>query len=157
MTAIARCACAALAALGLTAAARLADGGEPREVVAQDLKQLRAPGKISAALWTRRNDFYTLQIVLDVRGSRLMQTGQRIIPQASSIPQVQVWLLRGDGTLILPRRTEVPGSGTRELGPRTIALEASYSFPDTAGKEAVAVAMSVDGNFYIEKLEAFGN
>ncbi|MDQ2639820.1 MAG: hypothetical protein M3Y79_04485 [Pseudomonadota bacterium] len=128
---------------------------DKRDIVAQDLKALRAPGKVEAALWTRRSEGYTLQVVLKVNLFGEMATGVRITPRepSATVPKVQVWLLRADGTLIQPRQTSLPG--TQSVRPRTVAVEARYLFPESAGTEGVAVALQVDGEFYIQKLESF--
>lgn len=136
-----------------------AESAEKRDVVSQDLKQLRAPGKIEAAIWTRRPEGYTLQVVLNLNTPSLgPMDGRRKVPSAgpepSPLAQIKVWLLRADGSLIQPRRTELPNPAI--AGPRTRAMDATYVFPEAAGTEAVAVAMQVDGEFYIEKLESFG-
>jgi hypothetical protein len=128
--------------------------------LAQDLKKLRAPGKISAVLWTRRSDSCTLQVVLPRPSPvavRVRQSPQQN-PQAQSqeYPKIQVWLLRSDGTIISwTRRYETPTSAKTCI--RCIASEVNYSFPLSASRDAVAAAISVDDDFYIEPLEPFGD
>ncbi len=53
----------ALAVLSLLVSATPTKSAE-RDVVSRDLKLLRAPGKVEAAIWTRRAEGYTLQVVL---------------------------------------------------------------------------------------------
>lgn len=148
-----------LVALNLLAGLNPAESSEKREVVAQDLKLLRAPGKVEAAIWTRRPEGYTLQVVLkfNIPGLAPMD-GRRKIPSTEPEPpplaQLRVWLLREDGSLIQPSRTQLPNPANAGL--RTRAMDATYTFPENAGTEAVAVAMQVDGEFFIEKLESFG-
>jgi len=149
----------------------LAGGGacvaaeQSRDIVSQDLKQLRAPGKVEAAIWTRRAEGYTLQVVLQLSSPAPMRLvdGRRPVPGTESgplprlpalaVPQLQVWVLRADGTIILPRNTRPANAATAP--PRSLVVDATYVFPDVAADQAVAVAMRVDGEFYIEKLESF--
>lgn len=149
----------ALVVLGLLAGLAPTESAEKRDVVSQDLKLLRAPGKVEAAIWTRRPEGYTLQVVLNfnIPGLPLVDGRMRIAstePEPARLAQLRVWLLREDGSLIQPSRTLLPNPAT--AGIRTRAMDATYMFPEIAGMEAVAVAMQVDGDFYIEKLESFG-
>ena len=109
-------------------------------VLAQDLRKLRVSGKVSAVLWTRRTDSCTLQVVLP--------------RQPQGYASIQIWLLKSDGTQIPPmRRWETPATAKTCL--RCIASEVEYSFPLAAGGEAVAAAISIDGDYYIERLATF--
>jgi hypothetical protein len=128
--------CGAAAPSSLTAAAE-------SPVLAQDLKKLRAPGKVASVLWTRRSDHYTLQVLFP-RNYR--------IPSGVKNPVVQAWLLKADGTLIVAARRSVSISGQRPGGPPDEVL---YSIPLPEGKEAVAVALMIDSDYYIQELQPF--
>lgn len=155
MNKLARIVSAPVLALMLVANPGAVCANEP-SVEAQDLKSLRVPGKVDAALWTRRSDFYTLQVVLDVRPAYSVSRDGALTGAKRREPtDLQIWLLRADGTLILPQRTELPDLARVTL--RTNTLDATYSFPLSAGTEAVAVAMRLDDGFYINKRESFGN
>jgi hypothetical protein len=135
------------------------------QVVAQDLQKLRVPGKISAVVWTRRDESCTLQVVLQMpvdyqvamkvhaqRQAREMASKQPATPQ---LPQVQAWLLKADGTHI----ARSPGSPAFPAVARAsdgVPLEVKYSFPLAAAQEGVAVAIMVDGEYSIESLKAPG-
>mgnify|MGYP005812401365 CR=1 FL=1 len=111
------------------------------DAVAQQLTGPRASEKIAAVLWTRRADRYTLQVVFP-RSYRIM---------TSPTPQVTLWLLAGDGTVI-------PVSRARSLGAKTpraadAPIEVAYSVPLASGERAVAAAIRVDDDFFIEALQ----
>jgi len=122
-------------------------------VVARDLKKLRVPGKVAAVLWTRRNDRFTLQVV-PPGGSRIGYVAKPDPKAQSFADRIQVWLLRADGTMIMPAGFATPGANP---GKNLPPVEVLYAFPLSANKEAVAVAMKVDDQFYIEELESFSN
>lgn len=64
---------------------------------------------------------------------------------------VEVWLLKADGTQILPP-TYSCDIGTRPAtGPAPV--EITYEFPLEGGQQAVAAAIRVESNYYIEKLQ----
>ncbi len=147
----------AVTVLGLLSFAIPATTADHRDIVAHDLKELRAPGKVEAALWTRRSEGYTFQVVLRVAfgqppvGSRIT----RVSNEGLSIPGIQVWLLKADGSLLRPERTRLPDA--RVINVRSMTAEASFQFPEVAGTEAVAVAMKIDEEFHIQRLEPFGD
>lgn len=120
-------------------------------MLAQDLKKLRAPGKVGPVLWTRRADQYTLQILFP-RSSRVLRMANQRKPGMTN-PVVQAWLLKGDGTLVPAARRSVSISGQNPGGPPDEVL---YSIPLPAGQEAVAVALMIDDGYYIEELKPFG-
>jgi len=136
-------------------AAQPQDHGPP--VVAQDLKQLRI-GEISAVLWTRRADRYTLQVIMAQPGER---TGTRISaalrpPTANSVTAPLVWLLAAEGKVLAPAAAlQTPQDGKCTL--RCLGDEYLYSFPTAAAQEAVAVAIQHNGEHRIEKLEKFAD
>jgi hypothetical protein len=119
-------------------------------VLAQDLKKLRVPGKVAAVLWTLRADHYTLQVLFP-RNSRMRSVpGQNLVKD----PVIQAWLLKADGTLVPAARRSVSISGQ---SPGTPPDEILYSIALPAGREAVAVALMIDNDYYIEQLKPFGN
>jgi hypothetical protein len=137
-------------------------------VVAQDLTSVRTSGAVSSAVWTRRQDSYTLQLVLprsagnaalakavaDLRTldpAFVQVTGQRIAPVAA-FPRIQVWLLRGDGTQVLPVWRSADPAANNKCGPRCLADEVLYRFPVAGSTQAVAAAIQVGDAYYIEKL-----
>ncbi len=162
-------------------------------VLAQELEKVRASGEVLAALWTRRSDSYTLQIVLrnplsGVFGSRTLALidGRRVVstsnqadvamppnpatqisrPDAEAIktlvgdalkplPRTQVWLLGPDGTLILPTQRPADNSRPNATSLRNIGTAGSellYRFLLSDGQNAVAAAVMIGDNFYIERL-----
>jgi len=134
-------------------------------VVGHDLKQLRAPG-ISAVMWTRRSSTYTLQIVFPGRGFRVGNVAAAPSPQPVSAsngnpslpyPDIRAWVLHASGAALSPlRRHAVTGTKAtpvaRSAQDNTARTEINYEFDLATGEEAVAVALSVHGQFYIEKL-----
>jgi hypothetical protein len=127
-----------------------------KPVLAQDLKKLRVEGKVASVLWTRREDRYTLQVVFP-RSTRVRMVGERIAgrgmeDKAGKDPDIQVWLLKADGALIpAGRRTLIASVNS----PRHVPDEVLYASSLSAGREAVAVALSIDNEFYIQELEPF--
>jgi hypothetical protein len=130
-------------------------------VVAEELVKLRASGKVLTALWTARKDVYTLQLVLPVSvtappgpvGMHATRQVTAVPPRPQAQPaHVQVWLLRPDGTQILPLRQSSPPEPARLTCPRCISYEVSYTFPLAAGREAVAAAVMINDDFYIDRL-----
>lgn len=124
-------------------------------ILAQDLKKLRAPGKIGAALWTRRVDTCTLQLVRDTGdASRVVRTSQ---PAAQKAPiELQVWVLRADGTLIpWLQRWESPDFDNREIRGRRSGPEVNFSFPLSACNDAAAAAVMIDGEYFVDRIGKF--
>lgn len=147
-------ACAVFLCSGLTGLQ--ASSAEQAEVWAQDLRQLRVPGKVGAVLWTVREDQCTLQVVF-LNAGRLMafqaeQPGGRpLAPATAPRPQVEAWLLKADGSVIAPDKSQPVG----QAGPRTPhGIEQLFTFPLTVQREAVAVAIRIDGEQRVEKLAA---
>jgi hypothetical protein len=170
------------------------------DVVAQDLVKVRESGSVGAALWTRRADSYTLQLVYGASGSRgsffigntianlrgldpvfggrmlTLVDGRRMVRQSdgSAVPNPvppataqpvatqatprapkspdQVWLLRSNGTQILPNYRS-PEPDPAKCGVRCIAQEVTYKFSLADGDEAVAAVVRVDDEYYVEKLQ----
>ncbi len=123
---------------------------EPVPVLARDMKQLGA-----WAQWTRREGYCTVQIILETATTpdrRPAVASANATPAAKpKPPATQVWLLRADGTAMSAQRTtvELPKS----IRERTTTY--TYAFPESASREAAAVAVMIDGKYFIEKLEPF--
>jgi hypothetical protein len=125
-------------------------------VLAQNLKQLESTGKVKTALWTLRNDSCTLQLILPwgtapTDPGTLSEVVLHGAGLAGPLPAVKVWLLTADGTQISATNVSRPDPAKFSL--RTIAAEFSYSFPRSANGEAVAAAIQIGDDFYVEKLE----
>jgi hypothetical protein len=144
--------------------------GEAPPVIAQDLTALRAAPNVSAALWTRRPDSYTLQLVMAapgfsplgartlrlVDGRRMVSTSApdavaqpQPVAQLPRAPQTNVWLLRADGTQIIPRTPLVSSCSGR-----CIAVDVQYRFSIAEATQAVAAAVRIGDEFFIEKLQS---
>lgn len=128
-------------------------------VLAQNLKKLESTGKVKAALWTLRNDSCTLQLVLPWElGGRpvidptaaqpIVLTGRTL---AGPLPAVKVWLLTASGSQISPTTVVRPDPSKYTL--RTIAADYSFSFPRWVNGQAVAAAIQIGDDFYIEALQ----
>lgn len=104
---------------------------------AQQLASPRESPKVEAVLWTRRSDRYTLQVIFP-----LPPTATRIVPLKNA-PPVDVWLLKADGTVI-PVTREPPLANTLEVG---------FSVSLAAGETAVAAALRIDDQYFIEALQ----
>jgi hypothetical protein len=149
---------ACLLALCQQGAAAQASVGQP-PILVQELKTVRASGKVMTALWTRRTNSYTLQLVFALtRTARTTATRVEAAPQkAGSVARVQVWLLRADGTQAWPTYQSPPPKPEQINCVRCISYEVSYSFPLLAGKDAVAAAVQINDEFFIDQLEPFGS
>lgn len=223
-----------IATMAMPVAGAEAAGAEAESpiVLAQDLLSVRDSGKVRAAIWTRRADYYTLQLVMprgllraavpqpirnlrDVDPRNLDDAGERgsffigatianlrgldptfgertmvltdgrraaappaasqasafdevevtgvrirrpVVPATSTLtprnpPKIQVWLLGADGVAIQPAwQSPVPTAQTG-CGPSCLSDEVLYRFATADGARAVAAAISIDGQYYIEKLE----
>lgn len=134
---------------GASAAPALAaQQDEPVVVLAQDLRQLGA-----WAQWTRRDGYCTVQVLLTGIAPQLPGTvaaGGAATPPPK-VPVVQVWLLRANGTAMPTQRVK------RELprGRRESTATYTYAFQESASREAAAVAVMIDGRYFIERLEPF--
>jgi hypothetical protein len=74
----------------------------------------------------------------------------------SQPPEIEVWLLKADGTKIPSSgRWESRSFSTNSLLTRSPAREVLFGFPLSAGKDAASVAMTVNGKTYVEALEPF--
>jgi hypothetical protein len=188
-----KCFALAIAVAGSTSIFAAEDG-----VLAQDLLKVTASEKVLAALWTRRPDSYTLQLVLDrsryevthdpvasprvesalppaAQGNENTATanffigttianlrgldpcfGDRtltLVDGRRKAPLVQVWLLRADGTQIQPiGQSPEPNTYSGCQRGRTIADEVLYRFSSVDSAQAIAAAIRIDDEYYIEKL-----
>lgn len=118
-------------------------------VVGMDMHALRATG-VSAVFWTRRSDYYTLQIVFErpLNGRGLPMGPGRAPPLP---PEVSAWLMKSQGRHIEPlSRRFVPASDSRQPS------EVLYRFPLSAGIESTAVAIRVGKEFVIQPLPDLG-
>lgn len=107
---------------------------------------------------------YTLQIVLQmpteyqlaskIAAQRAAQGLAPALPVTPNLPQVQAWLLKLDGTLIA-RSSGSPAFPAAVKESDGVPLEVRYSFPRSDAREAAAVALMVDGAYYIEQLKPF--
>lgn len=64
---------------------------------------------------------------------------------------IEVWLLKADGTQILPVTYSCDVAARPATGQTPV--EITYEFPLAESEQAVAAAIRVDGNYYIEKLQ----
>lgn len=160
MKSLTRC----LAALILCISVTPAFTAQPAQVLTQDLTGLRIAGKVSAVMWTRRDDVFTLQVVLDMSTefkivskdvAAARAAGQQVVLPSPPLPRVQAWVLRSDGTSI-PRTPGSPAFPPLVRASDGVPLEMKYSFPVSAAHDAVAVVIMVDDVAYVEKLRQFG-
>jgi len=131
-------------------------------VLAQNLTSLESTGKVKAALWTLRNDSCTLQLVLPWGMAPIDRNSKPLQPvelfgraAAAPLPAVHVWLLTANGAQI--SATSVSRPDPMKFGMRTIAAEYSYSFPRWLNGQAVAAAIQIGDDFYIEKLNTLAD
>jgi len=127
-------------------------------IVGQDLEKLRLPGRVAAVLWTRRIDYYTLQLAFpNMSRITLMTKEDPSIKSASS--NVQMWLLRADGTIIQPLWRSNDASATnasvKDKSKSAPMNDVIFRFPLTAGKEAVAAAVRIGDTFMIDQIRPF--
>jgi hypothetical protein len=96
------------ALFGIAAASLSASVDAGTEVLAKDLNAARIPGKVAAVIWTVRTERCTLQVVFPnaARIGQAMLDDPKLKQQR---PNVQVWLLKGDGSLIAPTQRAEPG------------------------------------------------
>jgi hypothetical protein len=70
----------------------------------------------------------------------------------SAPPRIQVWLLRSDGTQIIPSSVWTEFPTAKGCGTQSRTNEVLYRFPLRESAQAAAVAISVDDQYFIEKL-----
>jgi hypothetical protein len=84
---------------------------------------------------------------------RIAQAIQRNPKLKRQRPDVQVWLLKADGTVIAPTQRLEPGTNASDKDPRLpYGVEVLFAFPLSADKEAVAAAIRIDDAFHIEPI-----
>lgn len=134
---------------------------EQRPVVAQELKNVRASGKVMTALWTRRVDAYTLQLVFPIirpaRTTAASVDGVALgFPASPAVPaRVKIWLINPDGSQV-PSTYQSPAPKAEQLNcMRCISYEVSYSFSSNAAEKAVAAAVQINDEFFIDQLQPF--
>jgi hypothetical protein len=87
----------------------------------------------------------TLQLVIKV--PNVSSSGGRPV----SLPRIQVWLLKPDGSTV--PWSQVINPDKSKIGGRTIALDMMYRYPLSASQDAVAAAIMVDDQYYVEPLK----
>lgn len=128
-----------------------AEGDSPA-VLAQDLKQLRDASRTQAVLWTMRRSYCTLQIVQGI-GTRVARAAGTQPETAPLSTRIQAVLIMPGGERVAPTgQWETPAGNTGVLSRQT-AHELLYAFPLQAGREAVAIALIVDGQEHMQRLE----
>jgi hypothetical protein len=132
--------------------------GEEPAVVAQDLKKMRLPGRVAAVLWTRRSDYYTLQIAYP-NMSRIIRAEKADPSIKSQGSEVQMWLLKADGSVILPlwRSTDATANNatTKDKFKSAPTRDVIFRFPLSAGMEAVAAAVQIGDTFLVDQITPF--
>jgi hypothetical protein len=73
-------------------------------------------------------------------------------PPPTVPPRIQVWLLRADGTQIIPSSVSAEFPTAKGCGTQSRTNEVLYRFPLRESAQAAAVAISVDDQYFIEKL-----
>ncbi|MEO8314876.1 MAG: hypothetical protein ABI645_08795 [Pseudomonadota bacterium] len=68
-------------------------------------------------------------------------------------PSIQVWLLRADGTQIPPVMVAMESSNAYGCKANCPVSGKLYRFPLVEGAQAVAAAVQIDDDYYIEKLQ----
>ncbi|MEO8313468.1 MAG: hypothetical protein ABI645_01625 [Pseudomonadota bacterium] len=153
---LATIALALICAAAIPASAQVADVAA---VLAQDLANVRASGKVMAALWTARKDYYTLQLVFPLSTPVMpgwLQPARNQVSSATPQPQtasVQVWLLKADGTQIFQEHGSPTPRPEGLTSPRAISYSINYVFPFAASREAIAIAVKINDDFYIDQLK----
>jgi len=77
-----------------------------------------------------------------------LRDGAKYIGTPPQNPSVSLWLLRADGTVIDSVK-EPPLGATKGVLP----VEIAYSVPLSAGREAVAAAIQIDDEYFVEALQ----
>jgi hypothetical protein len=131
-------------------------GDTSMPVLAQDLKNLRVPGKIAAVLWTMRSDRCTLQVVLPIPGGegRAINVAKASGGKKPSRPDIELWLLSPEGTAIARHfRWDSPDLGANQGLVRATGAEINFQFPLEAARIAVAAVLKVDSEYRIEPIK----
>lgn len=128
-------------------------------VIAQELKKMRVPGRIATVMWTRRPEYYTLQLAYPSAG-RVMLVAKQDPSVATQGTDVQMWLLKADGTAIFPLwRSTDPAqpkpSTSKKPTPEAPMRDVVFRFPLSAGKEAVAAAVRIGDLFVVDQIAPY--
>lgn len=78
-------------------------------------------------------------------GARLVDRPAQAVTVSERDNRVAVWLLKGDGTQILP--------GAYNCVADTAMVEVQYRFPIPDGERAVAAAVRIDNEYHIESVQ----
>jgi hypothetical protein len=81
------------------------------------------------------------------------QAPARPAPRTEQRPEVQVWLLRADGTQILPVLQSPATASSGECKANRIADEVLFRFDVAESAQAIALAMKIGDEYHIEKLQ----
>jgi hypothetical protein len=127
------------------------------QVVAQDLRNIRGSGKVMGAQWTVRKDRYTLQLVLPMPQPLQNLAGPVVVTPPGTSPEparVRVWVLKADGTQIYQLHgTGKPKPEGLSGGSRNTSYSLTYAYPLETGKDAVAVAIQINDDYFIDPLQ----
>ena len=107
---------------------------------------LKLPKTVQDVIWSIQEKNCTIQINFPSVRDHLPPEK----PEHSEHPKTKVWLLKADGTVILPRNQYPSYLGISMA--MWVTYSDSYSFPATAKTQAVAIVMSIDGDFFVAKL-----
>ena len=103
------------------------------------------PGVICGVFWSAsRNDTYASAIQISFIPVR---QGERQPPH----PNTQVWLLKRDGTVVVP--TNAPPDTDRIHMGRSVTDSISYAYNRSAAADAVAVVVLINERFFVERLK----
>ena len=104
---------------------------------------LKVPGKVAFVSWTVQSDSAYIQISFP---------GVRNGEKQPALARTQVWLLKSDGTAMVQtaKSPDSPAIAISNAGWSTPVVV--YTFPASARTEAIAVAIKVDDEFFVERL-----
>lgn len=120
--------------------ARLAVEMSRAKRVTKTLK-IKVPEKVDAVHWSTHSDRCSVQIGFLPR----VKNGVK----KPAFPRIQVWLLKSDGNVI-PYINKPRTFGISNAGYRKYSI--LYRFPHAAQTETVALVVSIDGQFFMERL-----
>jgi hypothetical protein len=129
--------CFLLASPGIRAAVPAEE--EVERPILKTLK-INVPGKIGRVVWSIQKELCVIQVE-----APSVRDGQK----EPEHPRSQVWLLKVDGTVI--PQTFKPTS-QRIGNANHTTYSTTYVFPASAKTEGVAVAISIDDDFFVERL-----
>jgi hypothetical protein len=132
----------------IVSAGEAAPQGEP--VLAQNLS-----GNV---LWTRRPDRYTLQVLTNFRPVPAAKgTPQKPLAGAGrEVPTIEVWLLKKEGEAIPAiQRWQTPALKAKSVVSREFRAEVLVAYSLSAGAEAVAAVICIDGDCQVRTIAPF--